>query len=752
MFLATGVVLLCLLLSGSRGANGVPADRLGIDRTAAADTLRARVGSAQRPLVIDLPDSLKRAVGAADTANRIDAVIETHETDDGRLVAPTLEVRGRRIDPADLSTESVVSLGRADIERFQPASVADALVTVPGVDLTKSGAWSSRPSLRGLGGQRVLLKIDGVRINPVRGHGPDPSIAGMDRVESIEVQPGASAAQNGTDALGGVINIVTRRPLLGAEPGDRLEVRGRASDPGSGRAGGARLAMVRPGFVLEFDGSVGEFEALETPGGEIANSGYRDESLSLRFAVGRPDAFSEVQVSRYSAYDVGLPAFASSSGNDGNYPRRRRDALRFESAYRSPNTSTALLEHARVIADAQRNTTDFSETTVDSSFVRGNFVARTVNVAGENVVTDDVGVAPEIGLRLMAGVELYGELRRQESDGPREAIATVVNRSGDEVGEEVSTVPSMPKSSRDMFAFGLNAARYVERFRLNAGLRYDRVQTESAAVPERELDAVAVDEGRWSGSLGVTRKVGIARLYARTATGFRVPALDERYYNGFIHGGLYLFGNADLASEESWSNEIGVRLRSLWDGRIEFARLSVYRSEVDDLITFRYVDQLFLVPRFQYVNVERARLSGVELTTDLRLADVGLSINGSLPHGEDLGTGERIPTLGPPRVSFEFDWPVHRLHEALDLRTRLRWSDVLDETDDELARPAFWTASVELGVRLANVRAALTVRNLFDHAYAEPLSSIPEPGRTFGLTLRYTTDLPTTPTREPEAE
>lgn len=724
------ILLVVCALAVSRGASA--------QNDAPADSVRtpASLGSEARPLVISLPDSL--------------TTIKPEQDEEGRLVAPVLEVRGRRLDPADLATETIVSLGRSDIERFQPLSVGDALVSVPGVDLSKTGAWSVRPSLRGLGGQRVLLKIDGVRVNPVRGHGPDPSIAGMDRVESIEVQAGASAAQDGTDALGGVINIVTRKPLLGVDARDRLEIRGRASDPGSGRGGGARLAVTREGFGFEIDGSVGDFDALETPNGEIANSGYRDESLSLRFAVGRPEFFTELQVSRYSAYDVGLPAFASSSGNAGVYPLRRRDALRFETVYETPRTSTSLFERFGVVADAQRNTTDFVETTVAINTIRDNFVGTTINDARENVVTDDRGVTPELRLRVMAGVEVYGELRHQESDGPREDTSTVTNRNGDVVSTDISNVPSMPKSSRDIMAFGLNAARYVERIRINAGLRYDTVQTESASVPERELEEIEREESQWSGSVGVTRKVGFARLYARSASGFRVPALDERYYNGFIHGGLYLFGNADLAPEKSWSNEVGVRLRDLWGGRLQFARVSYYRSDVDDLITFRYVDQLFLVPRFQYVNVRRARLSGLEVTSNLHVLGTGLSINGSIPDGEDLDTGEPIPTVGPPRVFFEFDWPMDFVSHAVDFRTRFRWSDAWEDTEDELTRPAFWTTSVELGVRLANVRAAVTVRNLFDHAYAEPLSSIPEAGRTFGLTLRYETDLPTTPTPEPE--
>jgi len=682
---------------------------------AVADTTRIPV------VTIDIPDSL---------------TLITPEG--GNLLAPTMEVRARRIDPSELISETVTSLGRTDIERFQPMSVADALVTVPGVDLNKTSTWSARPSLRGLGGNRVLLKIDGVRVNPVRGHGPDPSIAALDQVESIEVQAGASAAQDGTDALGGVINIVTRRPLIGDTAGTSVQLHSRAATPGGSRAVGGRIQHSGPVLGWEFSGNMGRQDGLNTPDGDIPDSGFRDESLSGR-VVALTGAFqSEVQVSRYSAYDVGLPAFASGSGNGGVYPLRRRDALRAESAYRGDGW----LREAKFIADLQEQRADFTETVVDSTFLRDNFVARTVSVGAERVTTRDYGILPELRFQLWQGVELYGEARRQESDGPREDVAEVYNRNGDQTSREVTSVPSMPASSRTLFAAGANVSRYLGRNRLNLGVRFDQVRAEADAVGERDLAAADRTDSKLSGSFGVTRTVGPARLYARTATGFRVPTLDERYYNGFIHGGLYLFGNADLSPETSWSNEVGARFRSLWGGRIEFARISFYRNDVRDLISFRYIDQLFLVPRFQYVNIENAVLWGVETSTHLNWRGWGLTFNGSLPTGEDEETGKRISTVGPARVSFDLVWPVGKLVSGLEMTTRARWSDGVKGVDGDFERPAFWAADLELSAPVSDFRISFTIRNLLNHAYSQPLSSIPEAGRTFGLALHYETDLP----------
>src|SRR5215470_15573398 len=124
---------------------------------------------------------------------------------------PPVEVGGER--PAEHQTGTTTHVERRDLVRFLPLVTTDALVTVPGVDLVKTGPWASRLSLRGLSGDRVLVLVDGVRLNSVRGHGGQPSIVALDRLDEVELTPGATSAQYGSDALGGVINLVTHRPL-----------------------------------------------------------------------------------------------------------------------------------------------------------------------------------------------------------------------------------------------------------------------------------------------------------------------------------------------------------------------------------------------------------------------------------------------------------------------------------------------------------------------------------------------------------
>ena len=116
------------------------------------------------------------------------------------------------------SPQSLSFVSRQVLREQTPLVLGDVLATLPGVDSNKDSPWEQRPSIRGLTGQRVLVLVDGSPMNSVRGNGPHPSLLDPTQVERIEVVRGPSSVAYGSDALGGVINIITREPrFLGAD-------------------------------------------------------------------------------------------------------------------------------------------------------------------------------------------------------------------------------------------------------------------------------------------------------------------------------------------------------------------------------------------------------------------------------------------------------------------------------------------------------------------------------------------------------
>ena len=119
-----------------------------------------------------------------------------------------------------------------------------------------------------------------------------------------------------------------------------------------------------------------------------------------------------------------------------------------------------------------------------------------------------------------------------------------------------------------------------------------------------------------------------------------------------------------------------------------------------------------------------------------------LAANAAFPRGRDLETGAAITDLGAARATFDVRVPVTALLPYGTLALRTRWTDASAKDDLTLARPSFWTASLELSALAWNTRMTLAIKNLTNTSYREPLSFIAEPGRSVLLSLRRELALP----------
>jgi hemoglobin/transferrin/lactoferrin receptor protein len=658
-----------------------------------------------------------RAAGVEDTVTVLKPITVEAE----RSVTPTRQ------------TATAVRLNRAAVSRFLPGSSGDALLAVPGVDLVKMGPWASRISLRGLSGDRVLVMVDGVRVNTVRGHGAQGSLVSVDRLDAVELLPGATSAQFGSDAMGGVVNLVTHRSLFSGTPQLGASMTARGSDPGKSWKLSQRAQWRTSRFGLEVAAGRGGLESLVSADRRVPNSGFHDEEYSARAAYRLGDAVLDYEYAHEAAYDIGLPAFDDEAGATGTYPLQGRDLNRFELTL----PGRGAMPDGRLLAVYQRFRTDFTEETMDSVFVRGNYVGTRSTTAADAVTSPAWSVRPELKLKGFGNVQLAGEYRLERTSGPRTQDVVIRNGSGTVTSDVRTRGESVPESRRDAWALSAFGAQQVFGNRLEAGLRYDALRSRADSTETSMTSRLDVTDRRLSVEGGVSRGVGPLEPYVHLATGFRAPNLQERYFNNDIHGGLRLFGNPDLEAERSRSYEAGVRLRDLWDERIREVRVSAYRSDIDDLITFEYIGQLYLIPRFQYVNVNRARIEGVELASGLRFGAWNVDLNAAFPRGIDRETGRKLTDAGTGRVTLDLGVPVYGLMPMGRVAFRARWNNAVTGVDEQFTRPSFTTGDVEASTVLGNTRVVMAVRNLWNAHYREPLSFIEEPGRTFSFLLRH---------------
>jgi len=208
----------------------------------------------------------------------------------------------RTATPTDELAVPVIVITRADIERALAGDVGELLTGLSGVEIARNGGAGQPASLflRGTNSDQATVLIDGVRINPGTSGGAQIMNIQPESIERIEIVKGARSSLYGTDAIGGVINIITR---AGAAPGASLYA-------AEGRYGTQVYAGDASGMLSDRLGAGGSFafqradgfppvEGASDPGGYLNHSANAllhyaaTDALTLRGQAWRADGQSD---------------------------------------------------------------------------------------------------------------------------------------------------------------------------------------------------------------------------------------------------------------------------------------------------------------------------------------------------------------------------------------------------------------------------------------------------------------------------
>ena len=131
-----------------------------------------------------------------------------------RMNLPDVVITATRTEtPRDEASASISTISGIEIEQRNQTSAADALRTTPGTDITEFGSagQSAFASIRGAAPDQVLVLLDGVEVNdPTTGQFDFANLT-TDNVNRIEILRGGGGALYGSQAIGGVINVLTPR-------------------------------------------------------------------------------------------------------------------------------------------------------------------------------------------------------------------------------------------------------------------------------------------------------------------------------------------------------------------------------------------------------------------------------------------------------------------------------------------------------------------------------------------------------------
>lgn len=664
----------------------------------------------------------------------------------------------------------VTVIDSASIREKSPNNAADLLREIPGVDAVGTGPNQVRPAIRGQQGQRILLLQDGLRLNNSRRQqdfGELPALVDVDQIERVEIVRGPASVLYGSDALGGVINLITRMPQSDGTTSVKGSLGYRYVGAGDQQRGDGSFTLTHGAFAFTAGGSLrnagdysvpgGRFGELTLPSGvRLGDSGVRDHSLNFVGTwrkQGRGEAW--VRHDRYVARDAGFGFVEPRVLGDTTtriqlvYPWQA--VQKTSIGGRISSLKSPLANRVDISVYGQGNDRDFNSL-IDVYASMGPGRTGVINSRSYNRTNvNSIGMRLEAAKVVKRAIFTYGVDAVRDDAVAKDSAWTQMVGFGPAPIVSNKVAPSLPDAQMSNLGVFFQADwRLHERFSIITGLRYHEIH----ALTRKTTGLADSTAGLGADNRTVVYAMnGIYQLsdhlsaVATWGTGFRAPNLIERYFSGpSTDNSAFQIANTELKPETSKNFDLGLRFNQ---NRIS-AEYFFFNSNLrDGIITLPTGKMVGRLAEFQNVNIEHVRTYGHEATVRVALGyGFDVSSNFTKVKTRNVDTPD-IPTSGtyssklnvalgyrPTSGRFWIEGALRHQGEQKDINLGVNpIGDVL---------PAFTVMNVRGGMRVMNLGGhaqdiSVGINNVANRLYAEAANSTfvrPEPGRNIVLSLR----------------
>lgn len=453
-------------------------------------------------------------------------LVYSQETSANEAEDVIIVTANRRPQPLSQVGSSVSVVSEADLERNQQSFVLDALERVPGVAIAQNGAFggSASVSIRGAGGDRTVLLVDGIQLNDASAPGGAFNFNTLDsyNIERVEILRGPQSVLYGSDATGGVINVITKTGGDGlggkifAEGGSFNTTRAGASLNG----GDDRFGFNVSASAFNTDG----ISAADENDGNTERDGLRSYTFYGKFTGEISDTFNLAAITSYADSRSMYDAFGPLDGSGVHTV----DTDQFFGAVRG---------NLDLLNGRFNNTFSAEYSEINRLF------------------TSDF--SPFLGQGRRTNFDYLGVYTIDEN-----WIAT-----GGLQHEKVKSLGASDLSFDISSVFGEIGFTGVEGLTLTAGGRYDDHTTFGDTTTFRVTGSYVFAE---TGT----------QFIANVGEGFKAPSISQLTFQCETCDEI----NSDLKPERSIGYEVGVR-QSVMDDRITFGATYFY-IKIDDKITY----------------------------------------------------------------------------------------------------------------------------------------------------------------------
>ena len=642
---------------------------------------------------------------------------------------------------------SVTLVDQEEIRRNPSLDVASQLAEVPGVQIHgQTGVGGNRRvMIRGMTGSRTLILVDGVKQPELRGI--DGSFYNIDpaNIERIEVIKGPASVLYGSDAMGGVVNIITKK---GSDRDKAVSFYSGLVFDGSTSSIEPKVALSgrKNGFNYRISGSGTNANDRDTPAGKIwhsaftqreyaGNLGYDWDKGSLNFSFDNYQGTSETiaTVTKNGILVPTDPWETASITTVGETPRNDRTGYNGQLVLYDLSNYLKKLTVSGFVQELKRES-DTVATFRNATYAEGAKTAKTYN--------DHESYGGSIQSEWLLGGSHYLTLGLDydksefDSTGYRYAVSGAVTSTDKRAGYQ------------ETFAlFGQDEWSLTDDLTATLGLRYTSIET---ALTKYSTNPNMIDSSKNSNVVGSAGLVysGIENFYFRAlySQGYR----DGNLLQKFMGSGTTMLPNPDLDPETSDNYEIGVRYDN---GKLNVDLAMFYNDLTDGLSMVQVGNNVY-----QYINYSKLKTSGLELAASYRFQESGLTPYGNLTllnyRTYDKRTNFNTNHNGRPTV-----WGTAGLKWEKDISDSSlmyidgnfvmsggahteSYSSATGQITSSNYRKGWQTANVKLGFEgetdSFKYNTSLSLKNIFDQHYTPIVASpMVEPGfhvvLSFGL-------------------
>jgi len=580
---------------------------------------------------------------------------------------------------------SITVISAADIVAKEDSTLPDVLQNVPGLNVVQTGGAGGQTSvfLRGTNSNHVKVFVDGIDVGD-----PSSAVGTFDfgqflapDIARIEILRGPQSGLYGSDAIGGVIYIITRS---GSGPAQfTAGVEGGSFETFNQTAGAAGSEG-----PFHYAANVEHFYSGATP--------VTPPDLLAPEEERRDDSYDNVTASTKLGYDL--------AGNFdlGLVARYTNSQLNFtgENYAMSPPAPDATQSQGDSLQYYTRGTAHI--------VLFDGFLDQTLGLAYGSVVSTDV--SPDEPTSYYSGdrvkLDSQGELKLSDN----EILVLGAEHQRDEIRLPISASTTIDSGYAEL------QSNLTGDFFNAVNVRYDDNDRFGTELTYREAPAYLIEE---TGT----------RLKASIGTGFKAPSLSEMFQNFPSFG---FFGNPDLKPESSLGYDIGFEQSAL-EGEMQFGA-TYFRNDIRNLIEPNATDS-------SYANIGRAVTDGAESFVSWRLIDT-LTLRADYTYTEANDEILRQELLRRPRHKATLDakWQATAvLSLDADLLYVGPWIDGNRSfTIPRLTAPGYTTMDIAVNYEItARLTLYGRVSNLFDENYQDPYGYLrPARGLYAGIRAR----------------